>query len=62
MTDASAPTSRIPEFATVEEEAEFWNTHDPSDDREEFRPARVRIPPPSRRATRCGSTPPTTRS
>ena len=45
MTDASAPASRIPEFATVEEEAEFWDTHDLSDYWDEFTPATVRVSP-----------------
>ena len=45
MPDASAPASRIPEFATVEEEAEFWDTHDLSAYRDEFMPATVRVSP-----------------
>ena len=35
--------SRIPEFASIEEEAEFWNTHSTADYEDEFRPVRVRF-------------------
>lgn len=31
-----ATTSRIPTFATIEEEAEFWDTHDMTDFDDEF--------------------------
>jgi hypothetical protein len=30
------PKSRIPEFATIEEEAEFWDTHSSTDFEDEF--------------------------
>jgi len=36
-------TSRIPEFNSVEEEAEFWDTHDTTDFEDEFRPVKVRF-------------------
>ncbi|MBI2940113.1 MAG: hypothetical protein HYY04_06695 [Chloroflexi bacterium] len=35
--------SRIPEFASIEEEARFWDTHDTTDFEDEFRPVRVRF-------------------
>ena len=34
---------RIPEFATIEEEAAFWDTHSTADYEDEFRPVRVRF-------------------
>jgi predicted DNA binding CopG/RHH family protein len=36
-------TSRIPEFASIEEEAAFWDTHSTADYEDEFRPVRVRV-------------------
>ena len=33
--------SRIPEFDGVEEEAEFWDTHDTTDYEDEFKPVKV---------------------
>src|ERR1700694_1530509 len=35
--------SRIPNFATREEEAKFWDTHDISDYWDEMKPVRVRF-------------------
>ena len=35
--------SRIPEFHSVEEEAEFWDTHDTTDFEDEFKPVKVRF-------------------
>jgi predicted glycoside hydrolase/deacetylase ChbG (UPF0249 family) len=35
--------SRIPAFASREEEAEFWDTHDLSDYWDEFKPVQVRF-------------------
>jgi len=35
--------SRIPEFASRKEEAEFWDTHSTADFEEEFRPVKVRF-------------------
>lgn len=35
--------SRIPEFATRAEEAEFWDTHDFTDFLDELRPVQVRV-------------------
>ena len=37
------PNSRIPEFKSLEEEAEFWDTHDTTDYEEEFKPVKVRF-------------------
>ncbi len=34
---------RIPEFNSVEEEAEFWDTHDTTEFENEFRPVKVRF-------------------
>ena len=35
--------SRIPEFASREEEAEFWDTHDFTDYLDELEPVKVRV-------------------
>jgi predicted DNA binding CopG/RHH family protein len=35
--------SRIPDFASYEEEAHFWDTHDTTDFEDEFKPVRVRV-------------------
>lgn len=44
--DASmGKTSRIPEFRSREEEAEFWDTHDITDYLDELRPVEVRFAP-----------------
>ncbi|TAK26294.1 MAG: hypothetical protein EPO26_00325 [Chloroflexota bacterium] len=42
MTDQTTQ-SRIPEFASREEEATFWDAHDTTDFEAEFRPVRVRF-------------------
>jgi predicted DNA binding CopG/RHH family protein len=34
---------RIPEFHSIEEEAEFWDTHDTTDFEDEFKPVKVRF-------------------
>src|SRR5688572_15280792 len=39
---SSKPAS-IPEFATLEEEAAFWDTHSTADYETEFRPVRARF-------------------
>jgi hypothetical protein len=36
-------TSQIPAFKSVEEEAEFWDTHDTTDFEDEFKPVKVRF-------------------
>lgn len=41
----NAPRSRIPDFQSLEEEAEFWDTHDITDFLDELRPVRVRFSP-----------------
>jgi hypothetical protein len=49
MTAAKEPGTRapakrrLPEFKSIEEEAEFWDTHDTTDFEEEFKPAKVRF-------------------
>lgn len=43
MTERHRPKGRIPEFKSLEEEAEFWGTHDTTDYEDEFRPVRVRF-------------------
>lgn len=35
--------SRIPEFHSYEEEAEFWDTHDTTDYEDEFKPVKARF-------------------
>lgn len=37
------PKSRIPEFKSIEEEAEFWDTHDTTDYEDEFKPVKMRF-------------------
>lgn len=32
---------RIPEFGSIQEEAEFWDTHDTTDFEDEFKPVKV---------------------
>lgn len=46
--DLGYPTEahgRIPTFANIEEEAEFWDTHDFTDFLEESRPVQVTVSP-----------------
>jgi predicted DNA binding CopG/RHH family protein len=44
MAKKTSPTpKRIPEFATLEEEAAFWDTHSTADYEAEFKPVRVRF-------------------
>ncbi|MSQ06454.1 MAG: hypothetical protein EXR46_04540 [Dehalococcoidia bacterium] len=42
MKEASKP-SRIPEFASIQEEAQFWDTHSTADYEDEFKPVQVRF-------------------
>lgn len=35
--------SRIPEFSSREEEAEFWDTHSTADYEDEFKPVQARV-------------------
>ena len=39
----AAKRSRIPDFKSREEEAEFWDTHDTTDFEDEFKPVKVRF-------------------
>jgi hypothetical protein len=41
MPDKKRKLSRIPEFETLEEEAEFWDTHDSSEFEDEFEPVEL---------------------
>jgi predicted DNA binding CopG/RHH family protein len=43
MTDQTQPKSRIPDFKSREEEAQWWDTHDLADYWDEFRPVKVRF-------------------
>lgn len=44
MSEHTTPKpSRIPQFSSYEEEAEFWDTHDTTDFEDEFKPVRVRF-------------------
>ncbi|MCB9438387.1 MAG: hypothetical protein H6673_15535 [Anaerolineales bacterium] len=38
-------TSRIPQFKTIQEEAEFWDTHDTTDFEDEMKPIQVSYKP-----------------
>ncbi len=44
MTDTKIK-KRIPEFKNIQDEAEFWDTHDTTDFENEFKPVRVRVAP-----------------
>lgn len=37
--------SKIPEFKTIQEEAEFWDTHDFTDFLDELKPVKVKFSP-----------------
>lgn len=41
MTTKERP--RIPEFKSIQEEAEFWDKHDTTDYEDEFKPVKVRF-------------------
>ena len=43
MSKKERKKGRIPEFKTIEEEAEFWDTHDLTDYWDEFKPIKVRF-------------------
>ena len=43
MTKKNTPKKRIPKFASIEEEAVFWETHSTADYEDEFKPAQVRF-------------------
>lgn len=39
-------TKKVPMFASVEEEAKFWDTHSPLDFPDEFRPISIKVARP----------------
>ncbi len=41
MTANKTQLNSIPKFNSIEDEAEFWDTHDTTDFEQEFRPVRV---------------------
>ena len=43
MTRKTTPKKRIPEFASIEEEAAFWERHSTADYEGEFKPSPVRF-------------------
>jgi predicted DNA binding CopG/RHH family protein len=43
MIKKTTTKKRIPEFASIEEEAAFWDTHSTADYEDEFKPVRVRF-------------------
>jgi predicted DNA binding CopG/RHH family protein len=43
MTKKTTAKKRIPEFASIEEEAAFWDTHSTADYEDEFKPVCVRF-------------------
>ena len=43
MTKKVTTKNHIPEFASIEEKAAFWDTHSTSDYEDEFKPVRVRF-------------------
>jgi predicted DNA binding CopG/RHH family protein len=43
MTKKSTTKKRIPDFASIEEEAAFWDTHSTADYEDAFKPVRVRF-------------------
>jgi hypothetical protein len=46
MVRASTTKSRIPHFASLEEEAEFWDTHDTTEFEDEFEPVEIEVARP----------------
>jgi hypothetical protein len=49
MHNTKTSKSRIPEFRSYEEEANWWDTHDPLDYRDEFEEPRLVIPDKSKK-------------
>jgi len=43
MPKAIKSSGRIPKFKSIQEEAEFWDTHDTGDFADEFRPVKVKF-------------------
>lgn len=48
MKTKTTKRSKIPEFKSYEEEAEFWDTHDTTDFLDEFRPVNIMFRPDSK--------------
>lgn len=48
MAQQARTSSRIPEFASREEEAAFWDTHDTTDFEDEWEPVEVEVVKPLR--------------
>ena len=48
MAEHAAMESKIPRFSSIEEEAEFWDTHDSTEYEDEFEPVELRIADPLR--------------
>ena len=46
MATGSKTKSRIPDFASIEEEADFWDTHDLTEFEDEFEPVEFEIAKP----------------
>ena len=44
MSNVAHAHSRIPEFASIEEEAEFWDTHSTTEFEDEWEPVEVELP------------------
>lgn len=49
MSEEQQKKSRIPEFKSLEEAAEFWDTHSTADFEDEFEPAELEPTPEFRR-------------
>jgi len=45
MVDTVQKKSRIPDFASIEEAAEFWDTHDSGEFEDEFEPVEFEVAP-----------------
>jgi hypothetical protein len=48
MSDSTPVRSRIPDFATIEEEAAFWDTHDTTEFEDEWEPVELEVVRPLR--------------
>ena len=48
MVETTAAPSRIPAFASLEEEAEFWDTHSTADYEDEWEPVSLEVVQPFR--------------
>ncbi|MBI5287352.1 MAG: hypothetical protein HY873_00060 [Chloroflexi bacterium] len=43
MPETNKSSRRIPKFKSIQDEAEFWDTHDTGDFADEFRPVKVKF-------------------